>query len=49
MNLLANNVPACPGATRFTVMGKLQWPPDMVRAFPAPGETVVVPADARHA
>jgi anhydro-N-acetylmuramic acid kinase len=49
MNLLANNIPACSGATRFTIMGKLQWPPDMVRAFPVPGETVVVPADARHA
>ena len=49
MNLLANNIPACSGATSFTIMGKLQWPPQMVRAFPTPGEHVVVPADARGA
>lgn len=49
MNFLANNIPACSGASDFTIMGKVQWPPQMVRAFPAPGEQVVVPADARRA
>ena len=48
MNLLANNIPACSGATGFTIMGKVQWPPSMVRAFPMPDEKVVVPADARR-
>lgn len=47
MNLLANNIPACSGATGFTIMGKVQWPPSMVRAFPTPGEKVTVPADVR--
>ena len=26
MNLLAGNIPACSGATDFTIMGKVQWP-----------------------
>jgi anhydro-N-acetylmuramic acid kinase len=47
MNLLANNIPACSGASTFTIMGKVQWPPQMVRAFPRPGERPTVPADAR--
>jgi anhydro-N-acetylmuramic acid kinase len=47
MNLLAGNIPACSGATGFTIMGKVQWPASMVRAFPTPGESPTVPADAR--
>jgi len=47
MNLLANNIPACSGATEFTVLGKTSWPPQMVRAFPDPSVKVVVPADCR--
>ena len=47
MNLLANNIPACSGATAFAVMGKVQWPPQMVRAFPDPGEKAAIPADVR--
>ena len=49
MNLLSNNIPACSGASGFTIMGKIQWPPQMVRAFPTPGENVLVPADVRGA
>ena len=47
MNLLADNIPACSGATEFAVLGKVQWPPSMVRAFPMPGEDVAVPAASR--
>jgi anhydro-N-acetylmuramic acid kinase len=47
MHLLANNIPACSGASTFTIMGKVQWPPQMVRAFPKVGERPTVPADAR--
>jgi anhydro-N-acetylmuramic acid kinase len=47
MNLLANNIPACSGATDFAVLGKVQWPPQMVRAFPVPGEAAIVPASSR--
>lgn len=47
MNLLANNIPAASGSSDFTIMGKIQWPPTMVRAFPTPGERPTVPADAR--
>jgi anhydro-N-acetylmuramic acid kinase len=47
MNLLANNIPACSGATDYAVLGKVQWPPQMVRAFPVPGEQVTVPAASR--
>ncbi len=48
MNLLANNIPACSGASDFAVLGKIQWPPQMVRAFPDPDEKVTVPADCRE-
>ena len=47
MNLLANNIPACSGATEYAVLGKVQWPPQMARAFPVSGDAVVVPAAAR--
>lgn len=47
MNLLANNIPACSGATDFAILGKTAWPPQMARAFPVAGEKVPVPADCR--
>jgi hypothetical protein len=47
MNLRASNIPARSGGNTITIMGKVQRPPWMVRAVPIPGETVVVPADAR--
>lgn len=47
MHLLANNIPACCGASSFAILGKVQWPPQMARVSPVPSEKVVVPADAR--
>jgi anhydro-N-acetylmuramic acid kinase len=48
LNLLPNNIPACSGATDFTIMGKITWPPTMVRTDPA-GDGAIVPAMSRPA
>ncbi len=45
MHLLANNIPACSGATGFSILGKVAWPPSMVRVTPTAGESLTLPAD----